>query len=80
MLGSTEAAEGLKIMGCLFLLLFYFLYSAKSGGGDMAPLAPLPPLPPVVLKYHVLPAEVMDIGRFQLVNIYKGCYRSHDLL
>ena len=19
-------------------------------------------------------------GRFQLVNIYKGCYRSHDLL
>ena len=20
------------------------------------------------------------IGRFQLVNIYKGCYRSHDLL
>ena len=21
-----------------------------------------------------------DLGHFQLVNIYKGCYRSHDLL
>ena len=21
-----------------------------------------------------------DVARFQLVNIYKGCYRSHDLL
>ncbi len=22
----------------------------------------------------------MDLGRFHLVNIYKGCYRSHDLV
>ena len=21
-----------------------------------------------------------DVGRFHMVNIYKGCYRSHDLL
>ena len=25
-------------------------------------------------------AVCLDGGRFQLVNIYKGCYRSHDLL
>ena len=27
-----------------------------------------------------LSTDSTDGGRFQLVNIYKGCYRSHDLL
>ena len=28
----------------------------------------------------VLEGKIADNGRFHLVNIYKGCYRSHNLL